>query len=246
MGPIVASWNESHSETPEVSIGRLPEVASLEAAWGICGDLFVEATSGESLPSDQRLFEEVMFCIVGGFGVEFEHAVSVAQRVLQLGLGDPGWGDERLEARLLEEFARPQFEPQRRDGRLRRYRYGGSKARLIVRARRWLLQQRNLVGRLEAMGCEQERRNVLMECPGLGPKSASWALRNVGLCVDLAILDVHVTRALRLAGRMTTERLPKDYDVVERSFLRWCRDSGAPPGAFDLFLWEWQRGSLEL
>ena len=61
---------------------------------------------------------------------------------------------------------------------------------------------------------------------------------------DLAILDVHVIRALKAAGRISHAQLPGDYEMVEEELLRWCRELNASPPAFDLFLWEWQRGSL--
>jgi thermostable 8-oxoguanine DNA glycosylase len=69
-------------------------------------------------------------------------------------------------------------------------------------------------------------------------------LRNLGLAQELAILDVHLLRALTAAGRVAGARLPRDYDLVEAAFLDWCRELDAPPAGFDLFVWEWQRGSL--
>lgn len=50
---------------------------------------------------------------------------------------------------------------------------------------------------------------------------------------------------MQAAGRVTRLRLPRDYGAAERAFLDWCRDLGALPAAFDLFVWEWQRGSLQ-
>ncbi|MDO8473501.1 MAG: hypothetical protein Q7T05_06765 [Dehalococcoidia bacterium] len=40
--------------------------------------------------------------------------------------------------------------------------------------------------------------------------------------------------------------MPRDYEAVEDAFLKWCLELTAPPPAFDLFLWEWQRGTLAI
>jgi thermostable 8-oxoguanine DNA glycosylase len=63
----------------------------------------------------------------------------------------------------------------------------------------------------------------------------------VGLAERLAVIDIHVLRALVDAGRVGDVRLPRDYLAVEARFLEWCADIQAPPAAFDLLLWEWQR-----
>ena len=34
------------------------------------------------------------------------------------------------------------------------------------------------------------------------------------------------------------------YEEIETAFLDWCRELSAPPAAFDLFIWELQRGDL--
>jgi thermostable 8-oxoguanine DNA glycosylase len=61
------------------------------------------------------------------------------------------------------------------------------------------------------------------------------------LAEGLAVVDIHVLRALASAGRVTEARLPRDYYAVERCFLEWCQELDAPPAAFDLMLWELQR-----
>jgi thermostable 8-oxoguanine DNA glycosylase len=69
-------------------------------------------------------------------------------------------------------------------------------------------------------------------------------LRNTGWAQDLAILDVHVLRAMSDAGLIGESGLESSYEAVERTFLDWCARLGAAPAVFDLFLWEWQRGTL--
>ena len=91
----------------------------------------------------------------------------------------------------------------------------------------------------------RDRRSFLSECPGMGFKSSSWLLRNLGIGSELAIIDVHVFRALLKAKRIPDDlQIPKDYEMAEEAFLAWCDEIDAPSAAFDLFVWHWQRGTL--
>jgi len=94
---------------------------------------------------------------------------------------------------------------------------------------------------LAALAGEGERREWLCGCPGVGFKTASWLLRNCGWARELAILDVHLLRAMREVGLVGAVSLPRDYVFVEETFLRWALELGATPGALDLFLWDLQR-----
>ena len=76
------------------------------------------------------------------------------------------------------------------------------------------------------------------------PRQQGWILRNIGLSNDIAVLDIHVIRALHDSGRIGSVSLPRDYEIAERAFLDWCDELDADPAVFDLFIWEWQRGLL--
>ena len=155
------------------------------------------------------------------------------------------WTDETLFDSIVTALIRPQFEPRRMDGSLRRYRFPRQKASVIVKARTWVLSQGPLEEHLLQLDSDKERRRFLSECPGVGFKTASWLLRNVGLGDELAIVDIHVLRALVGAKRVPNGILmPRDYELAEEAFLEWCDELGAPSGAFDLFVWHWQRGTL--
>lgn len=216
----------------------------IESAWRVCSDLFGSAVGSELTASAERLRDELMFCLLGGFGVSYELNRSVYHRIRIVAPFDGSWTDGALQERLIEELSKQQFEPAKSDGQPRRYRYPLRKADLLVRARRWLLAHDDLFIRLEALESERERRCVLCQCPGIGPKTSSWILRNSGLATSLAILDVHVMRVLEAVGRLSDARLPRDYERAEDAFLMWCEELDAFPPAFDLFLWEWARGSL--
>ena len=219
---------------------------SIEEAWEVCSDLFSEMTSVSADDSPKLLGQELLFCLLGGFGVSYELNRSAAGAVAELDPFAERWSDEELLTSLTRVLDSPSFEPRRRDGSLRRYRFPRKKAALIVDARYWLLQQASLSENLMRAPTTRARRELLCDCPGIGLKTASWILRNTGWGDDLAILDVHVVRALTEAGRIGEVSMPRDYEIVEVAFLEWCRELGAPPAAFDLFVWEWQRGTLAL
>src|SRR5262249_42894967 len=149
----------------------------------------------------------------------------------------------RLRRLVSDLLNRPIFGPPKKDGSPRRYRYPNRKADLVQRADSWLRTRSastSLAQLLVSQPTEKSRREVLCQCPGVGPKTASWVLRNVGLAQNLAVLDVHVLRAMAEAGRLSEPKTLGDYQAVEENFLDWCREYDASPAAFDLLLWEWQ------
>lgn len=195
-------------------------------------------------PSSESEFrDELVFCLLGGHGITFELSQSAAERMRELEVfGD--WERSQLECVIHDELSSPQFRPVKRDGSLRRYRYPAAKARLVADAVQWVKAEGPLVVLLELEPDETVRRQLLLACPGIGPKTASWLLRNAGLAANVAVLDVHVLRAMASERRLPAGRLPSAYLRIEAAFLAWCKELAVAPAAFDLFLWEWQRGDL--
>lgn len=230
-----------------VPVVRPSSLCEMEDAWRSCADLFSEFASRSLMSFGQELEDEMLFCLLGGHGIPYELAASAAEVVLKLDPFNPCWGELALLGQLNSVLEQPQFGPPRSDGRLRRYRFPARKALAIVAARRWLLLQGRPSGlrRLLIGHTPSQRRELLCGCPGIGPKTASWILRNVGLGERLAIVDIHVLRALQSTGRVSLDaKLPRDYEAAEVAFLDWCQELDAEPAAFDLFVWEWQRGSF--
>lgn len=216
----------------------------LEDAWRACGDVFCQTIDSQMSTGYQDLDRELLFCLLGGFGITYEHDRSATEIVAALTPFADFWDDAILFDALVATLSQAQFEPARRDGSLRRYRYPARKATLIVGARRWILQNGPLDVRLAEFPDCRSRREFLCGCPGVGLKTASWLLRNVGLGSQLAIIDVHILRVLTNVGRVPRDVcLPRDYEVAEKASLDWCNELAAPPPAFDLFLWAWQRQS---
>lgn len=212
-----------------------------EALWEEFGSFYVDRVAPSPERRSARIEDELLFCLLGGHGVTFELARSAAEVLAPLNVFSAEWETAELEARIRTELEAAQFEPRRLDGSLRRYRYPARKALLIAQAAGWVSMRHTLEEHLVELSDEGARREFLCECPGIGMKTASWLLRNVGLGEALAVVDIHVLRALSAAGRITEAKLPRDYHVVEQHFLAWCDELNAPPAAFDLMVWEWQR-----
>lgn len=198
-------------------------------------------------PADEdAVHRELLFCLLGGHAVSYELALSATERCAELDVFGSHWVAGDLRARLADELSQPQFLPRKLDGTFRRYRYPTRKATLIAAASQWLLASGQLTDALTGLDRERERRTLLCACPGIGPKTASWLLRNLGFAQNLAVLDVHVLRAMSSAGLVDQVNLSRDYETIEDTFLAWCQDLEAPPAAFDLFLWEFQRGRMSV
>lgn len=229
---------EGHDHCPEEPL----DVADI---WRAAEGFYRQAFVPSKIVRHEDIEDELLFCLLGGYGIAEEHGRSAWQTVRRLEPFSEVWRDDDLFTSIMATLELPQFEPRRADGSLRRYRFPKRKAAIIMESRRWVRSHKPLEECLLYWDDPKDRRKILLGCPGLGLKSASWLLRNLGMGDGLAILDVHLVRALQDAKRISDEiRLPRDYYAVEEAFLNWCHELEAPSDAFDLFIWEWQRGTL--
>lgn len=247
-GPVergVASRTD-HPDPCDLSCTR--QVDEWSEAWLAHASRYTERVASKSLRvNEQDCQRELVFCLLGGYGVKYELARSATEVLDERGvLGRCIRSGDRLQRWLQDLLDRPWYRPTRADGGGCRYRYPKRKALLLRQADDWLREHARdgLLEHLAKIGDEHERREWLCGCPGVGPKTASWLLRNIGLGDRLAILDVHVLRAMQATGRAGEWQLPRHYAQLESAFLDWTTSLDAPPAAFDLFLWEYQRGDL--
>ena len=134
-----------------------------------------------------NLREEVAVCMLGGYGIpgEVGNAAFVALR--EAGLLAGGLAEEQMAQGMSAVLAR------RLDvgGRKMRYRFHQQRPRRLAAA----------LASLSAWEVEEtalddlELRDRLMLLPGVGPKTASWVVRNHRDSGAVAIVDIHVQRA---------------------------------------------------
>ena len=184
-----------------------------------------------------NLQEEVVACLLGGYGMKAELGLLAFHRIKNLRLIRTGSTREEIEEAIGAPF--------RLNGKEVHYRFSRQKAKYIF----WFLQ-RDDMEELEHL-CGSRLRDRLLTVKGIGPKTASWIARNYGNCEDVAIVDIHIYRAGRLAGFVSREwDIQKDYYKIEESFLDFCHSINALPSKMDSIMWnqmkESNRRAIEL
>ena len=168
---------------------------------------------------------EIVFCLLGGFGVTAELAHAAYQAVLELLDVEPAPGAETIEERLRQPLP----------GGWGHYRFPKQRAERISNALRQIRAQ-------PPPNDPIELRPYLIQLHGVGPKTAAWIVRNVTGCADVAIIDIWLIRALTWIGIFKPEwRVEKHYERFEDVFLQFASHGNVQPGALDLCIWEYSR-----
>lgn len=91
------------------------------------------------------------------------------------------------------------------------------------------------------------REWIVKNIKGIGYKEASHFLRNIGIGEDLAILDRHILKNLKLFG--VIDRIPKNlnkkiYLEIERKMDEFSKKINIPISHLDFVLWYKERGKI--
>ena len=174
--------------------------------------------------------EEVVACLLGGYGFKAELGLLAFHRIKNLRL---------ISAKAtLSDIEKAISSPFRLNGREAHYRFSRQKSRYV-----YAFLQRDDIEEMEGL-CGSELRKRLLSIKGIGLKTASWITRNSGNCEDIAIVDIHIYRAGRLAGFVDRQwDLQKDYYKIENSFLDFCYSINAQPSKMDSIMWSQMKES---
>jgi len=177
-----------------------------------------------------NLKEEVVACLLGGYGLKAELGLLAFHRIKNLRLISS--------KATLSEIENAISTPFMLDGNEVHYRFPHQKSKYIFN-----FLHRDDIEELEHL-CGSELRNRLLSVKGIGPKTASWIARNYGNCEDVAIVDIHIYRAGRLAGFVNPLwNMQKDYYKIEKSFLDFCHSINALPSKMDSIMWNQMKES---
>jgi N-glycosylase/DNA lyase len=212
---------------PGVRWGRFDEIFT-PAFW------FTRAWYEQVNPSitfqiGENLTEEIVACLLGGHGLPAEVGLAAFARLKEQSLLHSQKGIEnRISAAL--------NEPLCLGCRWVRYRYPNQRAYFIARA----LQR---IGNETApMNSDSALRDWLTTFEGIGLKTASWITRNVLESDKIAILDIHVVRAGKLAGIFTHDVSPvKEYYALEARLIDFAMALGVRLSILDALIWAQMR-----
>jgi thermostable 8-oxoguanine DNA glycosylase len=220
---------------PEPDVELLPGVA-----WGEPCALFTPAywytqyvmqsglTQEKAFRLGTTLVEEVTACLLGGHGIPAEVGLAAFYRLRDDGLIASLCTDQLLlETRLRE--------PLSLDNRKVTYRFWRQKAVYLTAAYRAF-----------ADGVSYENdvdlRSKLTTLPGIGPKTASWIVRNWLDSDNVAILDIHIVRAGLLAQLFSRdEDVRRNYVTMEVKFIAFSRALGVRTSELDALMWRQMR-----
>lgn len=235
-------------QTVWINTGRMAEELNLPAEsdellegvrWGAVGEFFTPAFwkcqaelhirrgeyTSHRLGSDLR--EEVAVCLLGGYGIPAEIGLLAFERLKSLGM----FAANPSESEIREHLARP-FVVRNKQ---RRYRFHTQKATYLHCAL-------NAVDAIDTECADVELRERLMALPGIGPKTASWIVRNHRGSNAVAIVDIHLLRAGRLMGLFPDDWEPaRNYFELESRFLKFCSAVGVQASILDALIWDYMR-----
>jgi thermostable 8-oxoguanine DNA glycosylase len=173
----------------------------------------------------QTLEEEVVACLLGGYGIPAQIALAAFERLRTRGLISNYPSGSDLISQSLKE-------PLTISGRLVTYRFWVQKARYIAAALQTLHE------RPAPRDSADNLRQYLLRIPGVGFKIASWIVRNWLNSDDVAILDIHIVRAGRLMNLYSaTDHVSRDYLDMERRFLNLARAMNTHAADLDALIW---------
>lgn len=171
------------------------------------------------------LRDEVVGCLLGGFGITYEVNRAAFERIKGCGLLNK---TDVSEEDVIAALSKPLLVGKRQVG----YRFPRQKGRFVYAALRALNSE------TPSTEDSDKLRRWLMRLPGIGIKTASWITRNVIPGAQCAVIDVHIFRAGVIMGLFRgDEKLPGDYERLEARFIRFAQAINADVTRLDVLIW---------
>ncbi len=137
------------------------------------------------------LKEEIAACLLGGYGIPSEVGNMAFEHLKQAGC----FANEEVSKDFI--FSKLSIPIHSNESTVQ-YRFAKQKASYLYDALRKCADDNPPVSN------PLKLREWLLKIKGIGPKTASWIVRNWTASDDVAIIDIHIHRAGLLAGFLTT------------------------------------------
>jgi len=181
-----------------------------------------------------NIIEEVIVCILGGYGIPSEMGLLAFYRLKERGLIVPNISFESVNEALSQPFLLD-------NGKEVKYRFYNQKARFVQQ----FLNKEDILNIPDFN--DLELRKWLLNVTGIGPKTASWITRNWLQSERVAILDVHLLRAGVITGFFKQDfNIEKQYYELEQQFLNFCNCLEVKPSNMDAIIWSYMKKNNKL
>lgn len=178
------------------------------------------------------IIEEVVMCILGGYGIPSEIGIIAFNRLKEKDAITRHTSFEKI----YEVLSMPMKISNRKTIR---YRFYNQKSKYIYK----FLSRKDLDK--IPLSNDIELRNWLLTIDGIGLKTASWITRNWLKSDNVAIIDIHLFRAGKLTGFFNDETI-SDYLKLEREYLAFCEALQVSASDMDAIIWGYMKKNTKL
>ncbi|MFA7570000.1 MAG: hypothetical protein WCY75_01985 [Sulfurimonadaceae bacterium] len=176
----------------------------------------------------QNLEEEVVVCLLGGFGIKEELCLASFKALMQHKI------IENIEKISIDDIKDILLNKVQLNNRHIKYRYYNKKSEYIYNALIKLKRDNLDISSFSDI----QLRNYLTTFQGIGLKTASWIVRNYLNSDNVAILDIHIYRAGVLAGFFDiNDSIEKNYLAMEEKFLKFAKAINVKASELDVLIW---------
>lgn len=180
------------------------------------------------------LIEEIIMCILGGYGIPSEMGIIAFERLKESELIYSNVDFDTIYEAIANPFVLS-------NGKRVRYRFYNQKSIYIHR----FLNRKDLDDIPDKN--DIELRNWLLTIDGIGLKTASWITRNWLKSDKVAILDIHLLRAGKLAGIFDVDiESSFDYLFLEKKYLAFCEALEVYASNMDAVIWYYMKKNTKL
>ncbi|WP_233115230.1 8-oxoguanine DNA glycosylase [Aggregatibacter actinomycetemcomitans] len=173
----------------------------------------------------ESFIEEVCACLLGGYGIPAYVGLAAFHYLKSQNVFSDMPTDKEVIFNLLSK-------PLQINGKKVKYRFAKQKSYYLAEALKFLKETN------PPFGNGKQLRNWLLQIQGIGYKTASWIARNWLDADDVAILDVHILRAGRVAKFFDTNlTVEKNYLKLEEQFLEFAQALGVRTSELDATIW---------
>lgn len=232
LEPIIENFPDAdESVLPGIKWGHFAQLYT-PAFWKLQYQLSDFSSFGDCHKLSSNIVEEIVMCILGGYGIPSEIGIIAFNRLKEMQLIYNGVGLQDIYNALATPF-------EVSGGRQITYRFYNQKSRYI----------HNFLSRQDLNSIPESNdmllREWLLSVDGIGLKTASWITRNWLHSDNVAILDIHILRAGKLTGFFESEIL-SDYLRLERQYLRFCHAINVQASNMDAVIWGFMKKNTKL